>query len=113
MSELGAYILRHRSEKNLSVRKLATLANISHSEIHRIEHEERKNPSPLLLKAIAGALGVSYTDILEAAGYVDKPALDKKPDLLLDVEGLNEQEVQEVRNFIDFLRNKKKGGYSI
>ena len=44
--ELGVYVREKRQEKKLSIRKLAELAGISHTEIKRIEDGTRKQPSP-------------------------------------------------------------------
>lgn len=109
ISDLGKFIMKHRIAKDLSRRKLAELANISHTEIHRLENGERKNPSPPLLKAISNALGVTYEDIMKAAGYIDNTS----PLLVLDaripgIADLTDQEIEEVRNFIRFLRSKRK-----
>lgn len=78
MSDLGKFIAEHREVKKLSRRKLAELANISHTEIHRLENGERKTPSPVIAASIPGT------------------------------EDLTDDEIEEVRNFIDFLRAKRK-----
>jgi transcriptional regulator with XRE-family HTH domain len=105
MNTLGKYIAGRRMAKKLSIRKLAELAHISHTEIYRIENGERKHPSPLVLKAIAIALDLCYQDILKAAGYVEDNSLVSNP--LGGVDDLNEGELKEVRDFIEFLRNKR------
>ncbi len=109
MSDLGKFIAEHREAKKLSRRKLAELANISHTEIHRLENGERKNPSPPVLKAIANALGVTYDEIMKAAGYMDSTS--PSPVIAARIPGtedLTDDEIEEVRNFIDFLRAKRK-----
>jgi len=109
MSDLGKFIAAHRETKKLSRRKVAELANISHTEIHRLENGERKNPSPPILKAIANALGVTYDEIMKAAGYLDSTS--PSPVIAARISGtddLTDSEIDEVRNFIDFLRNKRK-----
>ncbi len=109
MSDLGKFIFEHRTAKNLSSRKLAELANISHTEIHRLENGERKHPSPLVLKFIANALQLPYDDIMKAAGYIDgtciSPLIAAHLAIITD---LTDQELEEVHNFIEFLRNKRK-----
>ncbi|MBU3143300.1 helix-turn-helix transcriptional regulator [Clostridium sp. CF012] len=104
MSDIGKFILEHRTARNLSTRKLAALADISHTEIHRLENGERKNPSPLLLKCIANALALPYEDIMRAAGYMDIIATTTH---LSGIDDLTDQEIEEVNNFIEFLRNKR------
>ncbi|WP_066638999.1 helix-turn-helix domain-containing protein [Desulfolucanica intricata] len=109
MSTLGKYITDQRKAKNLSMRKLADLAHISHTEIYRLETGERKNPSPLILKSIANALGINFEEIMQAAGYTnDFLPTASAPVSLPGIEDLDEKELEEVRNFIDFLRSKKK-----
>ena len=46
MNELGTYIQAKRKEKGYSIRKLAELAEISHTEVKRIEDGMRKQTSP-------------------------------------------------------------------
>lgn len=108
MSELGKYIAEHRASKNLSIRKLANIANISHTEVYRLENGERKNPSPLILKSIALALGLNYEDILKAAGYIDAMITPNSSLRFPGIEELNDMEIEEVKDFINFLLNKKK-----
>lgn len=108
MSNLGEFIAEHRLAKKFSSRKLAEIAHISHTEVHRLENGERKNPSPPVLKAIAHALGVSFEEIMQASGYMDDTSpLPVIKERILDTEDLSEQEISEVRNFIDFLRSKR------
>lgn len=106
MSNLGKFIAEQRMAQNLSLRKLAEIANLSHTEICRIENGTRKHPSPLALKSIAAALGANFSELMAAAGYINgsSPSL---PGSTLNTDGLTEQEVEEVRDFINFLRNKR------
>ena len=60
MNELGTYIKEKRTAKGLSIRRLAELADISHTEVKRIEDGLRKQTSPQVLRSIASALGVPY-----------------------------------------------------
>jgi transcriptional regulator with XRE-family HTH domain len=72
MAPLGPFIKERREVKGWSKRRLATEANISHTEVHRIENGERQNPSIPVLNALADALGVAKDDMLRAAGYMDE-----------------------------------------
>ncbi|MGE5604814.1 MAG: helix-turn-helix domain-containing protein [Bacteroidota bacterium] len=106
MNNLGRFIAEHRMARNLSLRKLAEIANLSHTEICRIENGTRKHPSPLALKSIAAALGANFTEIMEAAGYINDSSSSPLGSSL-NTDGLTDQEVEEVRDFINFLRNKR------
>ncbi|MGH4123702.1 MAG: helix-turn-helix domain-containing protein [Clostridium sp.] len=108
VSDIGNFILEHRTARNLSTRKLAALADISHTEIHRLENGERKNPSPLVLKCIANALDLPYEDIMRAAGYMDIASPSSATTTRLSgINDLTDQEIEEVNNFIEFLHNKR------
>ena len=72
MAELGSYVKKIRLEKGLSIRKVAESADISHTEVKRIEDGVRKQPSPQVLRSLAAALNTPYEDLMEAAGYIDE-----------------------------------------
>ena len=106
MSNLGKFIAEQRMAQNLSQRKLAKIANLSHTEIYRLENGARKHPSPLVLKSIATALGANFNEIMQAAGYLDSTSPSPAAPTL-NTDDLTEQEVEQVRDFISFLRNKR------
>ena len=51
-TKVGELIKKGREEKNLSMRQLAELAKVSHSDISRIESGEREVPNPKILRKI-------------------------------------------------------------
>lgn len=99
---IGKLVKEKREKKGLSQRKLAELADVSHTEISRIESGERKRPAPYILKRVAPHLGVKYEELLEAAGYeelvVEKP-FSPKPDLIIKEHSA--QYISAVKDFID------------
>lgn len=108
MNTLGKYISEQRAFKNLSIRKLAKIANLSHTEISRLESGERKSPSPLVLKAISHALNINFEELMRTAGYTDEAENSSELTLkLFKLQYLNEKELEEVSDFIDFLLNKR------
>lgn len=72
MKSLGGFIKERREAKDWSKRRLATEAEISHTEVHRIENGERKNPSVPVLNALAVALDVPSEELLQIAGYINE-----------------------------------------
>lgn len=77
---LGEYIKDRRTELNMSRNLLAQKADISHTEVHRIEAGDRKLPSLKVLCALADALNMPQEDFLKVAGYspsVDSSAAEK------------------------------------
>ena len=69
---LGTYLIQLRNEKGYSQRDVAEKCGVSAAEISRIESGKRRKPSPTLLKAMAQALGVEYSDLMKLAGYIEE-----------------------------------------
>ena len=108
MSELGVFIKEKRALRELSIRKLAETAGISHTEIKRIEDGVRKQPSPQVLRAIAEALNVSYDDIMTAAGYIDAPANMLVATKIMDADDLTDEEISKVEDYINYIKSQRK-----
>ena len=85
---LGEFIKTRRTELGMSRNQLGIKAGISHTEVHRIETGERRQPSLKVLCALADALGVPQEDFLRTAGYApseDATAIEKAfPSLTTD-----------------------------
>ena len=64
---LGEFVEYLRKEKGLSMRQVAELAKISHTEVKRIEDGVRKQPSPQVLRFLAKALDTPYEELMEHA----------------------------------------------
>ena len=65
---VGEMIAKAREEKGLSKRELSRLANISDTELARIESGAREVPNPKTLRTISKYIGVNYNDLMYAAG---------------------------------------------
>lgn len=65
---VGQMIAKAREEKGLSKRELSRLANISDTELSRIETGEREIPNPKTLRKISSHIGINYNDLMYAAG---------------------------------------------
>ncbi len=68
MTKVGELIQKGRENNNLSMRQLAELANVSHSDISRIESGEREVPNPKVLRKISKYIGINYNDLMYASG---------------------------------------------
>lgn len=66
---LGEFIKDKRTKLDMSRNLLAIKTGISHTEVQRIETNERKMPSLKVLCALADALNVPQEDLLKVAGY--------------------------------------------
>jgi len=65
LAEFGKNLQKIRTKKNISLRKLESIAEVDHSEIHRIEKGMR-NPSLTVVLALAKALEVELTELIPA-----------------------------------------------
>lgn len=77
---LGEYVKKKRNEMGISRNLLASRAGISHTEVQRIETNERKMPSLKVLCSLADALNVPQEDFLKIAGYIptdDTPVVER------------------------------------
>ena len=68
---LGDFIRNQREITRLSLRQLANLARISNPYLSQIERGVYR-PSADILKAIAGALGISPESLFTRAGLLDE-----------------------------------------
>ena len=71
LKDLGDYIREQRRQAELSLRKLADLANMSDPYLSQIERG-LKRPSAEILQQIARALEVSAESLYVRAGILDK-----------------------------------------
>jgi transcriptional regulator with XRE-family HTH domain len=69
---LGAFIRSQRELANLSLRRMAALAEVSNPYLSQIERGLHE-PSMHVLRSIAEALNLSAETMLEAAGLLDAP----------------------------------------
>lgn len=76
MENLGLFISEQRKKINLSQRSLAEKANISNTELWKIENGERSNPNPKFLNSIATALNIDPKILLEKAKYLNSEKIN-------------------------------------
>ena len=71
MKTVGEIIKQARESKGYSQRQLGLYTGISNTEISKIESGQRQNPAPEILKKIAPQIGVTYMELMKAAGYLN------------------------------------------
>jgi len=64
LKKFGKNLEKLRTEKKLSLRKLADIADVDFSQIHRIEKGE-SNPSLTMILALAEALKLQPSELLD------------------------------------------------
>lgn len=115
--ELGIYLKTYREGLGYSTYDINKLCNISPSYISLIENGKRK-PSPVILKKLSFTYNLDYIDLLEKAGFIDLAEKEKIQDKTsdfryasyngIDLEGLDENDIEEINRFVEFIKNKKK-----
>ncbi len=78
LADVGEFIKNQREVASMSVRRLATLANISNPYLSQIERGLRK-PSADILQQIARALKISAETLYERAGILDPEHAGGRP----------------------------------
>ena len=64
LKKFGKHLEQIRTEKGLSLRKFADIADVDFSQIHRIE-KGQSNPSLTMLLTIAEALEITILELME------------------------------------------------
>lgn len=70
-SDVAALLRAQRKMANLSLRRLAELTSVSDSYLSQVERGLHQ-PSPDVLKAMAGALGIPAAGLYEQLGWLDE-----------------------------------------
>lgn len=98
-------IKKIRESKNISIRKLASLTNMSKTYLNDLENNKRVNPTIRILSDIAEALEVNIKDLF----YTELDIDDLKEEMYrrIDEYGLNSNEAMEISRIIDLLVNIK------
>ena len=78
LGSVGDFIKHQREIASMSVRRLASLAEISNPYLSQIERGMRK-PSAEILSQIARALKISAETLYERAGILDPESVDTRP----------------------------------
>lgn len=107
MPNLGQFIKSKRESSGLSLKKLSSATGISDTEILKIENGTRKKPNWEHLCKIAKALNFHPFEVLLSAGYISEN--DIHPPLLISgLEDLNEQQLNTVQLFVNFIKTQEK-----
>lgn len=77
-SLLGVWVRQTRTQQNMSQRELADAAGLSRSYVCDIERGRGNEPSLATLDKLAGALGASRSDLMQASGLIDKALVPKE-----------------------------------
>lgn len=118
--ELGLYLRNIRESLGYSTYDVNKLCDISPSYLSLMETGKRK-PSAIILKKLAPIYSLDYLDLYEKAGYIDLLEDEKNTKYEnnstfryasnngINTEGLDENDIEEINRFVEFIKNKKKG----
>ena len=66
---LGGLLSETRAAHKLSLQEVAGSVGCSPGYVHKLEADRVRSPSPRVLAGLASALGLSYSELMTAAGY--------------------------------------------
>lgn len=111
---LGQELSRLRSLKGWTLREVEerTKKKVSNSYLYQLENDNVKEPSPNILYELSVVYGASYADLMKLAGFVvpssNPNASRTGASVAFDSLDLSHQEKDEVMDFVEFMRRKKK-----
>lgn len=109
---LGAELHESRTAKRLSLRTVATAAEISPTYLQKLEANKVESPSPRVLQRLAEVLDLPYARLMTRAGYAAAPrAVESTGGHLgrkLASTGLSDVEERAVAAFIDHLVEQRR-----
>lgn len=114
MATLGTELARLRKLKGWSLRDVEekTKKKVSNSYLYQLESDNVKQPSPNILYDLANVYQVSYSDLMQLAGFIvpntDRRTARQQNSVAFNAMNLDEDEENKVLDFVEFLRSKKR-----
>lgn len=103
---LGIYIKSKRLSKNIGLREMADILNISPAYLSNLESGKHNMTNPLLLKNIAKVLEIDHLKLFKIIGYTDKDRKELKTEILNEL--LDESEYKEIAEIVKIIINMPK-----
>ena len=82
-SGLGVALKHYRQARNMSLAELSEKSDVSASYINRIENNERKAPSIVLLNRLSEALSIPIESLLSISNPIDKNYIPNLAEVIL------------------------------
>jgi len=107
---LAELIKSARKEKGLSARKLASLLNISHTEINNMESGIRIKPSIIVLKGLEQYLDIPFSESAKLAGYSKETIKYGEEEIIVSYEMYDKKinELKEELKYAEFIIDQKR-----
>ena len=110
-SLLGEWVRKARLAQGLSQRQLADQSGLSRSYVCDIERGRGAEPSLATLDKLSMALGISRSDLMQAAGLIDKALVPRESDeerrLLSVYRDLSEDGQTQIMRYARFLHHEE------
>ncbi|MDN3657847.1 helix-turn-helix transcriptional regulator [Ferruginibacter paludis] len=114
MQHYGEYIRALREAKNMTLREVEKLADVSNAYLSQLESGKVKQPSPLTLHKLSEIYGVSYDLLMEKVGYPTPERKENvksesgKTSIAYRIGHISDDEELELLNYLKFIRTRKK-----
>ncbi len=111
-SKFGHYLRELRKQHGLTLREIEERTTISNSYLSQLENGYIDQPSPRNLQRLAAVYGISYESLMTQAGYLSPRDVDATTSparaAFNIIDDLSDDEVEEVQDFVKFLRFKRQ-----
>lgn len=109
---LGSFLRAARNQKKLSLRAVEELSRISNAYLSQIESGKIRQPSPNMLHKLCEIYDISYTEVMQLAGYPipsEQPEEQGHGSLATNLGPVTEEEEQALIEYLAFLRSRRPG----
>lgn len=132
--ELANFVKKEREKTNLGLNQISIKADVASSIWSRLENAKLSKINPFLLQKVGKALNIDYKELYKIVGFLDKNEIIKDSFIVqqnshtgdiivgnnstqkvitstasnLDLEGLNPEQIEEVKKYIEFLKIQNK-----
>lgn len=108
---LGEFLQATREEKKLTLRAVEKAVSISNAYLSQLESGKIKQPSPSILHKLAQLYEISYSEVLELAGYPVPDQLTEKTSrttFASRIGPVTSDEQEALVEYLAFLRSRGK-----
>lgn len=97
VTALGIYIRSKRISKNIGLREMADLLQISPAYLSNIENGKHNMTNPILLKKIGKILNIDHLTLFKIIGYTDKDKKELEQEIWLELYSqLSDEDLKEI-----------------
>jgi HTH-type transcriptional regulator, competence development regulator len=114
MDKLGSLLTAARQRRNLTLRAVEAETGISNAYLSQLEHGKIRAPSPVVLSKLSQLYDLSYTLVLEHAGYpvpADQAGRsDAESKFAARIGPVTAEEEEALVEYLEFYRSRRKRG---